>query len=73
MLVKRWTAGRRRPAHGGAIMPRWLLGSVIVIYLAGTFGFGLAQQITGEKLDVAEAMSYGASWPLVTLRLLDIL
>ncbi len=54
-------------------MPRWLYGTAIVVYLAGTFGFGLARQISGIELDVAEAMAYGASWPLVTLRLLDIL
>lgn len=54
-------------------MPRWLYGTVIVIYLAGTFGFGLARQVTGGELDPTEAMIYGASWPLVTLRLLDIL
>ncbi len=73
MFEKRQAARRRRAAHGGAIMPRWLYGTVIVVYLAGTFGFGLARQISGIELDVAEAMAYGASWPLVTLRLLDIL
>lgn len=53
-------------------MPRWLYGTAIVVYLAGTFGFGLARQISGIELDIAEAMAYGASWPLVVLQLLGI-
>ena len=54
-------------------MPRWLYGTVIVVYLAGTFGFGLARQISGVELDIAAAMLYGAAWPAVILRSLGIL
>ncbi len=54
-------------------MPRWLYGSVVVVYLAGTFGFGLARQISGIELDIGGAMSYGAAWPLIILKALNIL
>ena len=54
-------------------MPRWLYSTVIVVYLAGTFGFGLARQVSGTELDIVDAMTYGASWPVVTLRLLNVL
>ena len=59
--------------RGGVKMPRWLYGSLIVIYLAGTFGFGLARQISGIELDIGGAMSYGAAWPLTVLKALNVL
>ena len=54
-------------------MPRWLYGTAVVVYLAGTFGFGLARQFVGPELDLAGVMAYGASWPIIMLRLLNIL
>lgn len=54
-------------------MPRWIYGSVLIVYLAGTFGFGLAHQISGENLDVAEAMSYGAAWPWIMMHMLELI
>ncbi len=53
-------------------MPKWIYGTILVIYLAGLFGFGLAAQISGSESDVAGAMSYGAAWPWIVLRLLEI-
>lgn len=54
-------------------MPRWLYGGAIVVYLAGTFGVGLADQFSASEFDVLEAMTHGASWPLILLRQLNIL
>ena len=53
-------------------MPRWIYGSIFVIYLAGTFGFGLAGQISGSEPDIASAMSYGAAWPWIMLHMLGM-
>ena len=54
-------------------MPRWVYGTVLVVYLAGTFGFGLAAQISGMEPDVSGAMSYGAAWPWVIMHSLNML
>lgn len=55
------------------MMPRWIYGSVFIIYLAGTFGFGLAHQISGADLGIGEAMSYGAAWPWIMLHKLGLI
>lgn len=52
-------------------MPRWIFGTVLIVYMAGTFGFGLSQQISGNALSTTEAMSYGAAWPWVVAKMLD--
>lgn len=52
-------------------MPKWIFGTVLIVYMAGTFGFGLSQQISGQSLNTTEAMRYGAAWPWIVVRMLE--
>jgi len=54
-------------------MSRWFYGSAVVIYLAGLFGLGLSEQLLRAELGVADAMAYGAGWPVLVLRALDVI
>lgn len=54
-------------------MPRWLIGSFAVIYLAGTFGFGLTRYVVAYTPTAGEAMAYGAQWPAHMLYALRVI
>lgn len=54
-------------------MPRWLIGSLAVIYLAGTFGFGLTRYVADYTPTASDAVAYGAQWPAHMLHALRVI
>jgi len=54
-------------------MMKQLLGGVLIIYLAGLFGFGLVDMVTHAEPDVAAALAYGARWPGAVLRAFGVI
>lgn len=54
-------------------MPQWLMGSLAVLYLAGTFGFGLTRYVGGAAPAASEAVAYGAQWPAHMLHALHVI
>jgi len=51
---------------------RWF-GGASVIYLVGLFGFGLSRYFANLTPHMGDALAYGAGWPLIILRSLDLI